>query len=308
MDMNIVYSTDSNYVRYMSVSLASLLYHTPKNLNLTIHILCQDVEESRKESILKLRDNIRKDTQINFYDINTEDFEQYMNISTYPGITLPAYFRLHLASILPKDIKTVLYLDGDTVINSSLEKLFETDLSNNYIAGALDINCRSFERCHKKYNLNENSYVNSGVLYMNLDKIRKDNIESSLDSFVKHSGKDVVYGDQDIFNLFFANKILTLPSEYNVHGTTFFNRNTYKKPIIIHHVLKAWNYGQKTYYQGKYFKFLRMTDYKFPSPIKEFSYRFSSGFIAFFKFFKPKHFFNFETWYEIYKFIFKKNS
>lgn len=297
--MDIVYSSDNNYLKYVEVSIISLLENNSES-TVNIHLLCLDIKKNKKAIIQTLVSRYKK-AQILFYDIKESDFEQYKNVSTYPGITLPAYFRLHLSRILP-DVDKVLYLDGNTVINNSLNNLFNYDISDYYLAGVPDINCRQFESVHKKYNLKDGSYINSGVVLFNLKKIRTESCDVRIDAFVEDNFNDVLFGDQDILNLFYANNIFVLPDIYNAHGENYFSRNTYKRPVIIHHVCKAWNMGTKTYYQHKYFKYLRLTSGAFPSRFKEYYWRIKNNLLAFFKLLSnPKRTFSYEFLYEVYK-------
>lgn len=304
MIIDIVYSTDKNYIKYVKVSLISVLENN-KNIGIRVHILCKDVDETIKTHFRTVFSKYHN-LSICFYDIELNSFSHFTDVSTYPGITLPAYFRLHLSSLL-KSIDKALYLDGDTIVNGSLKELFDLELEGWYLAGVPDINCRSFEQYHSKYGLKEHSYINSGVVLFNLKAIREDALESNIDLFTITNKCDIKYGDQDILNLFFANKIYMLPPEYNVHGTNFFDRNTYKKPIIIHHVCKAWNYGQITYFQRYYFKYLRLSDSGFENRWIEFNWRIKSSVIAFVKFIKaPRTLFSWEYLYGVYKFTLRR--
>ena len=302
--MDICYAADENYVDYMCVSLISVIENN-KNEDLRFHLLLLEVSEETKNYLKKFEDIYNK-VEIYIYNIDINDFIQFKEVPTYPGISLPAYFRLHLSTILP-DVNTLLYLDGDTCVNGSLRPIFEINMQNTEMAGVLDINSSSFEDIHNKWGLNDNSYVNSGVAYLNLDYWRESNAEKRIDDFLAEHFDAIKFGDQDILNLVFRNKIKLLPKIYNMHGTTFFNRNTYKKPVIIHHVLKAWNYGERTYYQRKYYKYLRKTRIRFPSKGKEISYRIKSGFVAFIKQLKnPKKWFNKEYFYGIYRYTLRR--
>ena len=97
-------------------------------------------------------------------------------------------------------------------------------------------------------------YINAGMLLMNLQQIRKDNMTKK---FIKLSERNYQTIDQDVLNVACYGKILTLPPKYNtqIKGFTKNNlylRNLYKEqeinqakhsPFIIHYPdkKKPWN-------------------------------------------------------------------
>jgi lipopolysaccharide biosynthesis glycosyltransferase len=61
--------------------------------------------------------------------------------------------------------------------------------------------------------IDKNSYINSGVVLFNLDKIRKEKKEKELDNYVNNN--KLFYPDQDTINVVFKNNILFLNNKYN---------------------------------------------------------------------------------------------
>ena len=97
----------------------------------------------------------------------------------------------------------ILYLDADIVANGDIKELYNIDISNHEIAGVRDY--------YGKFFFYPN-YLNSGVLLMNMDKIRKTKLLSkALDLCNK---KKVFLPDQTAINKF-AKKKLILPSKFN---------------------------------------------------------------------------------------------
>ena len=62
-------------------------------------------------------------------------------------------------------------------------------------------------------NIDKNLYINSGVLLLNLDKIRKDKKDKELNDFVNKN--KLMYPDQDTINVVFKNNIYFLENKYN---------------------------------------------------------------------------------------------
>ena len=60
-------------------------------------------------------------------------------------------------------------------------------------------------------------YINSGVLLINIDKIRKDNKDFELIKFTKKNSKKLFFPEQDGINYIFHEKIGLLPLKYGIY-------------------------------------------------------------------------------------------
>lgn len=130
----------------------------------------------------------------------------------------------------------ILSLDNDTIINENISDIWNIDLTNYYVAGVLE---------PKKST--EHVYINNGVLLYNLKKIREDGLDDkiiySLNNYYYY------YAEQDCFNEIFENKILTLPSDYNVNK---FVKQQYSALKIFHFAaIQKWqNFPIVNYYRN----------------------------------------------------------
>lgn len=261
-EYNICLSCDNNYAQYAGVVIASILLNSDDKSFFNFYILDGNIEQENKDKIEKLKEI--KNFNLNFISIDENLFEVYKKIGTHSYISLSAYYRLKLVSLLPK-IDKVLYLDCDVIVSSDLTELFETDISEYYAAGVKDIAVNSSGYVPKLEN--GNLYFNSGVLYFNLDKIRKDNIESEFEKYTIENFDKIRVGDQEIINVVCQGKIKELPSVWNVQSSNFVNRSDYtKNPNIVHYVgrNKPWKFGSINYWKNLYFNVLEKTPWAIP--------------------------------------------
>lgn len=262
-EYNICLSCDNNYAQYAGVVIASILLNSDDKSFFNFYILDGNIEQENKDKIEKLKEI--KNFNLNFISIDENLFEVYKKIGTHSYISLSAYYRLKLASLLPK-IDKVLYLDCDVIVSSDLIELFETDISEYYAAGVKDIAVNSSGYVPKLEK--GNIYFNSGVLYFNLDKIRKDNIESEFEKYTIENFDKIRVGDQEIINVVCQGKIKELYSTWNVQSSNFVNRSDYtKNPNIVHYVgrNKPWKFGSINYWKNLYFNVLEKTPWAIPS-------------------------------------------
>lgn len=259
--INVCLASDNNYICYASVLIASILLNAKKDDKLNFYILENEISDENKNKVLSLK-NI-KDFNIEFISPDNSLFEEYSKIQTHHYLTLPAYYRLKLPSLLP-NVDRVIYFDCDMVVNSSLSELFNSDLKGLSVGGVIDV--RPY-RMNKKSKLPLfNLYVNSGMLLIDLNKWREINAEKLFLDYATNYKDDIFCGDQQIINWVFQGKIKKLPNKWNVQVSNFMNRSSLMKyPNVIHYIgkYKPWVYASITYFKNYYFEYLSHTPFAF---------------------------------------------
>ena len=293
-NINICISCDDNYVRYAGVVMASVLYNASESDDLSFYVLDGGISEDSKQKMLSLK--TIKDCEINFVSIDESLFEDFKKVTTHKYISIAAYFRLKLPSLLP-DIDRIIYFDCDVVINSSLKKLFNTDMENHPIAGVVDIK--------KKIVKINPGYVNSGVLLLDLKKMRELNIENEFYIYTKDNFETIKCGDQEIINAVCKGDIKILENKWNVQISNFTNRSDYmKNPAIIHYVSKnkPWQFGSYSYRKELFYKYFQLTPWKYDKK-EYFMQRYIGEIYSWFRYFKYRPLFMFRPkfWYALYR-------
>ncbi len=121
-----------------------------------------------------------------------------------------ALLKFVLPELLP-DCSRVLYLDGDILVKRDLTELYNTELEDNYVGGVL--NSFTFYRKHLSFEDKVENYFNSGVMVLNLQLMRKDNITEKLIETKAKMGYTLM--DQIALNYVFDKRIYLLPVRYN---------------------------------------------------------------------------------------------
>ena len=235
--MHLILSSDNNYAPLLGVAIytilknnRSYLYKTPNN-KIIFHILDMNISENNKNL---MRDMVEK-SGAEIYFIDTSDIHQYLEKTIKLKVrSIATYYRLFLSSLLDASIDKAIYLDCDSMVNDTLEELWDTDISGYDIAGVLDIISAKNKKCIGLKE--EEPYFNAGMLLINLKKWRKDNIEQKMIDFVQqHDGK-VCYHDQGTINGVCVNKKILHP-RYNAM-TPFFVMTL--KQLKHYHSLKNY--------------------------------------------------------------------
>ena len=128
--------------------------------------------------------------------------------------------RAATAKLLPKNLDRVLQLDVDTLVEDSLEELWNTDLEGKYF-GAVPEYLGTF----KPYGP---VYYNCGVMLLNLEEIRRTDIEDRMIELLQT--EKMPYIDQDAWNKLGVDKAQPVPVRFN---ETFCNGKT-ERPAIVH--------------------------------------------------------------------------
>ena len=134
-----------------------------------------------------------------------------------------AYARLMAGSLFPQ-YGRIVYLDADVLLAGDVAELYFSDLWGASVAAAGDgLALWSIEKGtmhpHLEYMGNylssPLSYCNSGVLVLDLDQIRRRNLEHRLLQQLRNRPEPFPYPDQDILNIALHGDMTTLPPEWN---------------------------------------------------------------------------------------------
>lgn len=228
--MNVMYATDNNYAEIMAVSIMSLLKHnTPSDI--CLYIVTDSVSDENKNRLSDMIKNEGADLV----------FIEKPDIRGMLGVELKtlrwsdsAYSRLFLKMLFAEypGVDKLLYIDCDTIIVDSLEELYETDVVD-YL-GAACLECMS--KVHKWIvgATKKDNYVNTGMLLLNVNRWRVEDIDSMMGDFIKKYKGKTEYVDQGVINGTISNRFKLVSPRYNLtclaYDFTYEEMQIYRKP------------------------------------------------------------------------------
>lgn len=207
-----LHDKDGHYSVWVGTVMQSILEHT--NSRICFHILHDETLSS--DNKYKLEKVARSGSSIvEFHKIDEDDFSVVKNQMS--RFTIGAMFRCSLPELLP-DLNRIIYLDADLFVNRDIKELWDVDVREYCLAGVVDegVAVHNYPRILNKYpEIKKESYFNSGVLYMNLKKIREfGNLKKLVvDFLVENPEADLP--DQDALNVLFHDKVLYLDGSWN---------------------------------------------------------------------------------------------
>ncbi len=247
--MHILCATDDNYVPHCGIMLTSLAENN-RDVDLHIYIFTGGLSEDNREKFKELANKygIR-------IEIITVDAE-LLNVATLSDtikegnhVTIETYYRLLAPILLPKDVDRVLYLDVDMVINASLKELYHWDIKNYALGAVLDENHHA-ETIYKRLGYPKSKqYFNAGVLLINLDYWRKNNVFERCLQCLEQEHEKLLFHDQDLLNIVLQDEKIFLPLTYNFQ-TGFYWKKLSFTADEKKHILKASIFPAVLHFSG----------------------------------------------------------
>ncbi|MBQ8261570.1 MAG: 1-acyl-sn-glycerol-3-phosphate acyltransferase [Lachnospiraceae bacterium] len=239
----VFYACDNSFVKYMVVSLKSLLCNASPDYRYRIHILHSDITEELQE---KVRAMATEYAEICFHDVrmHLQEIAERLPIRDYYSNT--TYYRMFIAEMFPEYDKA-LYIDSDTVVPGDISELYEKELRDNYV-GAAHEQAMVQENVYGCYveevlGIDRNNYFNAGVLLINCKAFRENRL---LEKFIELLGiyNFVVTQDEDYLNVLCKDKVLWIEQQWNTEmfGEIPYPEEEYK---LIHYIMvsKPWHYA-----------------------------------------------------------------
>ncbi len=223
--MNILVTLDKNYVPHLNVMLYSLKKHH-SDCHLHLYVLHSSLSEKDVSETREIIDNL---TLVDATDIALDDAP---TTSRYPR---EIYYRIFASRYLPDYIDKILYLDPDIIVNGRLDALYNLDIRDYFFAAASHIG--SFVRAINGIRLDMEEkapYINSGVMLMNLNKLRAEQSYEEVFAFIDKYKSILVLPDQDIISSLYGTKILAVDTfRYNMTEKLFMHHSPFEKSLTL---------------------------------------------------------------------------
>lgn len=209
---HVVCCTDDKYIQHCGIMLCSLLENN-KNNKFDVHILIDEINDSNRIELIKLIKSYGSNCVFHKVDSSKLDGAKFREEEP---LTKAAYYRLLLGSILNESILKVLYLDCDIIVVNEVISLYELQLDGYALAAVQDVKGTPYSELHRnQLRMSYSSkYFNSGVMMINLDYWRKNNVEPLLIEFSIRE-RYVFFHDQDALNYLFKDKWYCISPKWN---------------------------------------------------------------------------------------------
>ena len=256
----VFFACDDNYFPYLTVTLTSMLQNASKKYSYKIYVITTNLNDEYENklseyesdtveiSVVRLKEDLRKITE-KFH------LRDYYSMETY--------YRFFIANLFPQYDK-VLYLDCDIAVVGDVAELYNTEMGDNFVAAVpeevmTEIN-EFGEYVEKALDVDRYKYFNAGIMVMNLDAFRRENIEEKFIDLLTRF-KFRVTQDQDYLNVLCKNRVKLLDLGWN--KTAFKNDKFDDANLkIVHYKIhwKPWHY-KNVAYENLFWDYARQTDF-----------------------------------------------
>ena len=230
--MNIAVSFNDMYAKYACVTLASLLENSTSPMS--VYALTADMSESSERIMRRLFASYPNATLniLRVDDVMFSDIDLSAN-----HVSKETFFRFLLPEIIPA-VDRVLYLDVDLVVRSDIAEIYATPLDGAWAAGVRDMWLDRDEPTGLKEKLGlsaTDTYVNAGVMLIDLAAWRAEGLGSSAVRLMAEDGAKFQYLDQDVLNLLLKGHMKIIGDEWNFATWNYDRQKRIRKTAKILH-------------------------------------------------------------------------
>lgn len=234
--MLIITGSDDNYVPGVMVLIASAAFHNP---GARFAVLDMGISPANRVRIDALA--ARLQVPVQRVEVAQDAFDHIAVARAH--LTRSTYLRLLIPDLFP-DEDRVLYMDCDMVVLDDLGALDRVDLGTEIVAAVPCPSPDPIEVAATGHVLG--SYVNAGLLVMNLPVWRQEKIAAACLALLCDPDRPLLSEDQSAINIAAAGRIRLLEPRFN----TYSDPGAYKRPedfpdvpAVVHYVVnnKPWN-------------------------------------------------------------------
>jgi lipopolysaccharide biosynthesis glycosyltransferase len=203
MEVPIVLCFDNKHAAYAAVTTYSLRKNTARPV-----LVYWIVPAGHLESVAPYCERLAQ-TGISV-SVVAADETRFRTWKERDHIPRAMYLRLLVPDLLLH--QKALYLDTDTLAVSDIGPLLDTDIENNCFAGVPDPVGGQSSRVPRPMG---DIYINSGVLLMNLERLRRDHFVEKIQNIYARYEQEVTWPDQCLINKYAENKKAIIGNEFN---------------------------------------------------------------------------------------------
>lgn len=244
-DVVVACAADAAYVMPLAAMLHSALAGLRSGSTIAAHIIDAGMPPTHRERLTELVG--RHGATVHWHEPPATGLGA---LPAWGRMTSTTYYRLMVAQLLPEAVTRAIWLDCDLLVTTDLVRLWETNLSGHHLLAVRDsvvplVSSRYGIRRWRELGLpREAPYFNAGVMLLDLDRWREDDVGAHAGRYLRDS-RDVLFWDQEGLNTALCGRWGELDPRWNRmasavrHSDTGGTRAT---PWIVHFsgTLKPW--------------------------------------------------------------------
>lgn len=259
----IFFTIDDAYAPLLGVALKSIIINASKERKYKVIVIQENVSDENQRKLLALA-NENFDIEVMPMRRSLENItDRSENRLRCDYFTMTIFFRLFIPEMFPEYDKA-LYLDSDIVVPGDISELYDTNVERHLFAACPDYSSSDVPALihwmENAIGVDRDKYVNSGIMVMNLKKLREVKLEEHFMHLLNTYHFNCIAPDQDYLNAMCKGQILFLDEAWDVMPNP--RKKEHPAPKLIHYNLfeKPWCYDN-IQYADYFWKYAEMSDF-----------------------------------------------
>ncbi len=256
-DIVIVASADENYAVPLGVAFVSVLNNSDSADSLRFFVIDGGISQKKK---VEMRQEIEsRGACLEFLRV---DDGLYSGVPVKAHVSVPAYYRISIPDLFDDSVKRAVYLDCDLVARSDIGELWRMDLEGKHLGAVENLSNHTY----RASGLRQMDYFNSGVMVLDLERWREDDIPERVRRFKREHPERISTNDQCALNGVLSQSWKRLPLHWNQQSGIYrmtsqlehFSEKEVERalwdPSVVHYVgwSKPWTQGCFHPLEGEY--------------------------------------------------------
>ena len=243
----VFFTIDDGYTPWLAAALNSLARNADASRDYTVVVLHEGLSarnERRLAAIVEPYDHVH----MQFVPMKGKIegiYDRVGNRLRTDYFTMTIFFRLFIPAMFPQWDKGI-YLDSDIVVPGDIAKLYDVELDGKLIGACHDVSIVDdpilVDYVGRAIGVGIENYVNSGVLLMDMKRLREARIDELFLMLFKTYAFQCVAPDQDYLNAMCFGRIHYLDASWD--AMPLIGKPEMEHPQLIHYNLfmKPWCY------------------------------------------------------------------
>jgi lipopolysaccharide biosynthesis glycosyltransferase len=273
--MQVLFCANPTYFQHVAVAAVSLAENNSE-CAIDIHLITCDRDAEGEERLVRSLARYPK-VSLRTHRVDGEQLDRFF-VDGF--MTKECYLRILAPEVLPPEIDRLLYLDCDLIVLDDLRKLWSIDLGGRSVAAAPDYpRVPALVAPGRLAAIGmplDATYLNSGVLVIDVERWRQRRLTARLFEYIKEKGSALAAYDQDAINVVLLDDIQLLDCRWNVQARMYragrrafplefeATRSARRRPAIIHYTgsEKPWLFRSGAPLRAHYFHYLEKTEWR----------------------------------------------
>lgn len=212
--ISLLFVSDARYFHGLILSIATVLRYSTGLDQAHVHVLDGGLKKWQRRALAQLVKRSGHGMTLAFHKLDAQRFSKSARL----GDSTCTYGRMLAPEIFPA-LSEILYVDCDIYYGLDVREIWSVDVSRYAVAAVLDACCPTLVGdCPWLADSSPDAslpYFNAGVLKMNLNYWRKNNITARAVAIAQNEPENCRFWDQTILNYLLRNAVTWLPGNCN---------------------------------------------------------------------------------------------